>query len=386
MKFDPVQELNHLFTVDPAILLDNHLQHKKELVDSRGEHYVLFGAGHLGQIAVEGLRRCGIEPVAFVDNNHNKWNSIINGIPVYSPTDAIAKFKDNSIFVITVFTSDPVWRQLDNANLEIISFAELTWWYQKEFIPYYCIENPRNIHSHKSEILSAVSIWADEKSTDEFIRQVIWHATLDRSVLPVHRPQSEIYFDKEIISEFPQEILVDCGAYTGDTIAEFIQNRPSSFKKIYAIEPDPGNFSVLVNKLKSYPEEISDKISPCNFALGNKHEMVSFSASGDVRATITTSEMTIECVRLDDLLKHDNPSFIKMDIEGGEVDALRGAEELIRRSKPVLAICLYHNQNHIWEIPNLIHTIAPDYNLYFRRYSDECWESVCYAIPTSRLI
>jgi hypothetical protein len=89
---------------------------------------------------------------------------------------------------------------------------------------------------------------------------------------------------------------------------------------------------------------------------------------------------------LDDLLPSTIPTFIKMDIEGAEPDALRGASKLIAEHTPVLAICLYHAQEHLWQIPLLLQSLNSTYNFYLRRYADECWEIVCYAVPKSRLI
>jgi hypothetical protein len=80
-----------------------------------------------------------------------------------------------------------------------------------------------------------------------------------------------------------------------------------------------------------------------------------------------------------------SPTFIKMDIEGAEPLALLGAHELLRRYHPVLAVCTYHRTEHLWQIPNLIHAIAPEYRIFLRRYAEECWEGVCYAIPPQRL-
>jgi hypothetical protein len=74
-----------------------------------------------------------------------------------------------------------------------------------------------------------------------------------------------------------------------------------------------------------------------------------------------------------------------MDIEGAEMDALKGTRKTIRAHAPVLAICLYHTQEHLWEIPLLLQSFSDQYAFFLRRYSDHCWESVCYAVPRERL-
>ena len=113
---------------------------------------------------------------------------------------------------------------------------------------------------------------------------------------------------------------------------------------------------------------------------------VAFSASGSMDSKITAvGGEAVQCRMLDSIEWEHAPTYIKMDIEGAEPDALRGATEMIRRHKPVLAICVYHRSEHLWEIPNQIRALDPDYSLYLRRYLEECWEMVCYAVPKHRL-
>jgi hypothetical protein len=93
----------------------------------------------------------------------------------------------------------------------------------------------------------------------------------------------------------------------------------------------------------------------------------------------------VECRKLDNIAWTYLPTYIKMDIEGAEPDALRGASELLRTHMPVLAVCLYHRSEHLWQVPRYIHETAPGYELFIRRYAEDCWELVCYAVPKHRL-
>lgn len=78
--------------------------------------------------------------------------------------------------------------------------------------------------------------------------------------------------------------------------------------------------------------------------------------------------------------------MIKMDIEGAELDALRGATETIRTARPILAVCAYHKCEHLWTLPSTISAVLPEYQISLRRYAEECWEMVYYAIPPERVI
>lgn len=79
-------------------------------------------------------------------------------------------------------------------------------------------------------------------------------------------------------------------------------------------------------------------------------------------------------------LRDEAVSFIKMDIEGAEMEALKGAAELIRRRRPDLAICTYHSISDLFEIPLYIHSLVPEYRLYLRHHTPVFCETVCYAV------
>jgi hypothetical protein len=93
----------------------------------------------------------------------------------------------------------------------------------------------------------------------------------------------------------------------------------------------------------------------------------------------------VECFPLDHLLEDTPSSYLKMDIEGAEYDALIGAQKAITRDRPVLAVCVYHTQNDIWRIPLLIHEMVPDYRFYLRLHEGDCWQTVAYAVPPERV-
>jgi hypothetical protein len=98
-----------------------------------------------------------------------------------------------------------------------------------------------------------------------------------------------------------------------------------------------------------------------------------------------SGSVSIECRRLDDILDGPQPTLIKMDIEGAEPRAIPGAAATIRAARPLLAICAYHKCEHLWTLPVLIHNALPEYEIFLRRYAEDCWETVYYAIPPERL-
>jgi FkbM family methyltransferase len=378
-------QLDELLKKDPAMIVNVQKVAFEHLIAETGERYVLFGAGRLGQITLAGLRKAGIEPMAFADNNPKLWGTKVGGLVIYSPQSAIEQFRTNVVFIITIYTSAPVWEQLSGKGLKVASFASLAWQYPQSLTPHGSVEHPYKIFDQALDVRKALSLWADEASRREYLAQLLWQTSLDPSVLPSHLLQKEIYFADDLIAPLKEEVFVDCGAFDGDSLQEFIKRRAGSFGQIIAIEPDPANCKALEAQLSALPIEMVSRIQVVQSAAGSKREKVTFNATGTAASSIGEGSYQVQCAPLDEILEDFKPTFIKMDIEGAEPYALLGARKVIKRYMPVLAICTYHAQEHLWQIPLLIQSFCDDYQFFFRRYSDECWELVCYAVPKSRI-
>ncbi len=101
---------------------------------------------------------------------------------------------------------------------------------------------------------------------------------------------------------------------------------------------------------------------------------------GKSQSTVGSGASKGHVVPLDDVLRAEKVTFIKMDIEGAEPHALRGAKNIIQAQKPKLAICVYHDFRHLWEIPLYIKLLVPEYKIYLRHHTNLEYETVCYAV------
>jgi FkbM family methyltransferase len=192
------------------------------------------------------------------------------------------------------------------------------------------------------------------------------------------RPPSDIvdiYFP-DFIQHRDDEHFVDCGAADGDTILEF-RKRWTGYRAITGFEPDPSNFKRLASL------NICD---PIEAAVCDRRGTAQFAATGDYSAHLGVGSAEVRCYTLEGVQLDPPPTFIKMDIEGSELEALWGARRTLKEHKPVLAICAYHTSDHLYEIPLLIHAIQPDYKLFLRRYAEGAFELVWYAVPPERII
>jgi FkbM family methyltransferase len=357
-----------------------------DLASPLGERLVLFGAGPLGKSVLAGLRKAGVEPLAFADNSRDLWHRQVMGLPVLSPTEAAERHGKTACFVVTIYQGSSARRQLASLGCQrVVACAPLLWKYADIFIPQCSLELPHRFGEQCHSIRQCYAMLGDEPSKRELREQLLWRYWLDFSALSPPLDASDTYFPMDLLSPVPDEVFVDCGSFDGESTRRFNRHWGEEFRHVFAFEPDPVNRGALASNVKAMG--IGDRVTVMPYAVGNTNGHVSFACNSSVTSRVTTpgAGSAIECRRLDDIEWPLMPTYIKMDIESAEPEALAGASELLRRHQPVLAVCTYHRSEHLWQIPNLIRSISPEYHLFLRRYAEECWEGVCYAIPKRRL-
>lgn len=167
------------------------------------------------------------------------------------------------------------------------------------------------------------------------------------------------------------------GAFTGDSFMKFIKHCPN-YKRIVAFEPDKRNISRLRTKCKNVENLViiergmSDITGNGNFSpnVTGMYSQFVEEATGIV----------VPLVKIDDVQECADATFIKMDIEGAEMAALKGAEKTIKRNKPKLAICIYHSNEDMLRIAEYVHEIVPEYRIFMRAHNMGIAENVLYAV------
>lgn len=363
-----------------------------EMITPLENMIVLCGAGGLGRKTLAGLREIGKEPVGLTDNNKFLWGTIIEGVPVLSPNEAAEKYGQNAIFIITIWngqiadTMAQCCKQYVDLQCKyVVPFAFLFWKYPDIFLPHYAFDLAHKVIKQSKDVKKALGLFADETSMKEYLAQLRWRLWLDFDSLPPPVTH-EIYFPDDLVDIMTDEVFIDCGAYDGDTLSSFLKRNHDTFNRYIAFEPDPINLNKLNAFIQTLSNVVQKKIQIYNCAVGSRRERLFFNATGTGASSVGTGNLEVDCEKLDDLIKDYKPTFIKMDIEGAELDALYGAKHIIQQFKPVLAICVYHRQDHVWSIPLFIHSLSEDYYFFLRPHLYKVWDLVCYAIPKSRLI
>lgn len=370
----------------PALAFDERNVFDQQFWSS--ESIVIYGCGRLGRKLANALMQKGTPALAFVDTNPELQGQEVEGIPVYSIADAATIFGVDAVIVVAVWSPgrerryNYIKNKLQHAGCKNVAhFLPLFWKHAEFLLPHHRLDLPSRLLKNSLKIRRVFDLLSDESSRKEFLFQLRWLVFRLDSLQNIN-PIKETYFPDDLFKLSNNECFVDCGAFDGDTLQAFILRNNDQFSSIVAFEPDPENYNNLTKYVKSLPIEIGQKIKVQKSALGSSQGIVRFDAIGSVASRITsTGSIEVVLQRLDDCLNGIIPTYIKMDIEGFEIDALKGGAQVIKKHHPKLAICVYHTQDHIWEIPLEVNNLNPHHRLYLRRYDDEFGDVVCYSVP-----
>ena len=199
---------------------------------------------------------------------------------------------------------------------------------------------------------------------------------IDGGSVIYHLTEGKIYLDDDLPIKVKGGIFVDGGCYDGCDSKRYLEKYGGS---VICFEPDCENIQKIRVRLKEY----EGKYTVVNKALWSHDDVLSFNSNGTCGSRIGESPSgdTVFATSIDETVKENSISVIKMDIEGSEIEALHGTKNAILRNHPVLAISIYHKPEDIITIPEYIIRFSEDYRLYLRHYSFSWYDTVLYAIP-----
>lgn len=207
--------------------------------------------------------------------------------------------------------------------------------------------------------------------------------TFDRKYLDaIDYSKENQYFIKEIVDYLEDKIIVDCGAYNGDTIKILVKQTNINVKHIYAFEATYLNYIELLKSIEYL--NIKDLVTPVNKGVWHKKEKLFMSQNEGKMSRVSSKKEAIEVdlINLDSFFSSSmRVGFIKMDIEGSELNALKGAEKLIQRDRPILAVSIYHSAAEYVDIPLYLNNILNNYSFIIRHHWHRLSETIIYCIP-----
>jgi FkbM family methyltransferase len=334
---------------------------------------IVFGCGASGRQAVDLLREKGVEVLFFVDNNLERHGNSVEGIRVLSP-NRLNDFKDVPIVIASDWARE-IAGQLSKLNRsDYISLSSI------------CLEFDR----WKSHFESALLESASDKTNllshhfgDSHSRRVL------ESVLRFRRSADPLWLELShheqyrhpLVRVTPGETVIDGGAWEGDTTLQFVDEAAPG-GEVYAIEASRSSIE-SIEKLVG-KRDLPVSVYPVRMALWDRNRTLrlktSHPHSGHWGVDPEGSE-EVPATELDSLVEDlgIRVGLLKLDVEGAEIPALKGAVRTLQNQKPKLQVCVYHKPDDLWEIPLLIHQIEPGYQFFLGHHRQGLFETVLYA-------
>lgn len=244
------------------------------------------------------------------------------------------------------------------------------------------LESRKFFSDNADRIDKVKSLLADDTSKDCYRKMIDFRCTYNADVFPACDENAQ-YFFHDFIKYSNEEVLVDCGAFVGDSVDFFIRVLRcynGKYKQIIAFEPDLQNYEILqkrkIPRLMAINAGVYSSDTTLYFDGG--HSRCSFFIE-NVNTPPHFRKLAVKSI--DNCIECHNATFIKMDIEGSELPALHGAEKTIRKNKPTLAICIYHSDEDMIRIIEWIYQLHLDYRFYVRQYNAfNVTDTVLYAV------
>ncbi len=350
---------------------------------------VLYGAGSAGIAFLYYLRDAGIYPQYFADGNQSKWGTMCEGLSIIDYKDIVKTVGEDALVIITINTDGKNYcKSFDEALragghsgvhkslkecgcknvIDYTYFRRCGDLFRGDKYNLPSCSDVNLMERHEKELCEVYELLADSTSREVF-EKIVRFRMLDDSIEIPTESQDKQYFEYELFQKKENEIFVDCGAYNGISLNTFLKENCFQFKKYYGIEPDKNNFIKLKAYVSTLQEEIRNKIVLLDKAVYDAERtlhLYSLNGPGSFIADIGVEETV--AVQIDNIVDMDGATYIKMNIEGSELNALKGAVNTIKQYKPRLAVAGYHKTWDLWEIPQFIYSLNSTYNIYLRSY------------------
>lgn len=363
----------------------------EKMTDDLGEmieNIVLYGAGSAGIAFLYYLRDVGIEPRYFADANSSKWGQYCEKIPIIDYHKIPELLGEKALIIVTINTDGKkycksfdeslrlgghigVYRNLHDAGCKNV--IDYTYFRRVKELFHgdkYNLPSCSDIfimENHEKEMEQVYNLLADNESRDIFAKIVYFRMIDDKITIPTNQ-QNKQYFEYDYFSKNPDEVFVDCGAYNGISLQTFLSEN-SSFNYYYGFEPDMENFLKLESYVESLPQTTKEKVKIIPKAVYNSNtgaKLYDLHGPGSFITDIGTEN--IDTITIDEALRGNKATFIKMNIEGSELQALEGAQNTIKKWKPRLAIAAYHKTWDLWKVPLTLYRMDSSYRFYLRSY------------------
>lgn len=346
----------------------------------KAENVVIWGTGAAGTMIKHSLDRLHIDVMCFVDTREELRNQMFYGKPIKGVSEIPG---GGCIVIIAANVRYGLHKQLQKLGHDNYFYIDPMWLY---FYDEFAWNGAKNKIEQNYDKIEQLYGWLNDDHSRKVLSNILLHRMVHNLELVWEVYDEHQYFGNHIIQKASGG-FVDCGAFQGDTLDYFMNQVGNAAYKYWAFEADEYNYNVL--KRKCYDSNWKD-VEIHKLAVWDKKDTLFFENNdvmGNVAGKIAEENagqgIVVNADSLDNIIMNEKVDFIKMDIEGAELNALKGAEKLIRSYKPILAISAYHKLEHLWEVPQLIKKIDCNYGIYFGHHMWNMADTVCYGIYNS---
>lgn len=350
---------------------------------------MIYGAGSSGIAFLYDLRKIGIEPCYFLDSDETKVGTKCEGVEVIAPGQILEKAAADFLVIVCINTDGKrycksfaealrtgghhaVYEKLRSCGCKNIVdytyFRRCRGLFTNEKYNAPSCSDVYLMEKHEREIAEVYDLMADELSCRVF-EKIVRFRLLDDSIEVPTITQEKQYFEYGFYEKRTDEVFVDCGAFNGISLKTFLKENGNAFDRYYGMEPDMVNYAGLEESIKAMPGHIREKLFITSKAAwkDNKGQRL-YALHGPGSFIADIGKETVETITIDQMLNGKRATYIKMNIEGSEKEALQGAEKTIKKYKPRLAIAGYHKTDDFWKVPLWIKECREDYRIFLRSY------------------
>lgn len=360
----------------------NYVNLDKKPINFEGKNVVIWGRGVKAISTFLDLKNKRINILGFCDS-FSKDGDIFAGCHVISKSRL--NHIENLVIYIAV-NNESIKREI----LYMIESMELrdaivvthgliygAWEYDTQYFRQIIGDNEERIRFIENTL-------NDKESVIAYRNLVSYRKNNDRKMLEeIYETSHPQYFPADgLLEEVPSEVFIDAGGFDGLTTVEFASWAGNRFKKSIIFEADDTMYEICNEMMRI---KHIDNARVIKKAVWSKEAFLEFDSTNYVFGSGNVVDYggtcKVEAVTIDKTLEEyeEKATFIKMDIEGAEMEALFGAEKTIEKYHPKLAISIYHKDCDLWEIPFYLMKKYPFYKYYIRHYTPYTTETILYA-------
>lgn len=334
----------------------------------------IYGVGVMARRIYEDFLRRGINNIKLVvdDKNNAAVDPVLSQVEPLESRELDAAYKDYIIiigFYTALYDVGKFTGRFKRAA-EIKTYIAALLDSMEELRPDY-------FQAHYDEFEAVGRMLADEESRTCMRAYLQAKISSDNSYLLPHLSPGLQYFSEDFLKLSDHESYVDCGAYDGNSIRDFLETTGGRYNYIWALEPDPVNYNLMSAFVA---DRALANVTLIEAGASSEKTRLPFVMGQDQSSRVEEgADSFVDCDTIGNISQGREVTFIKMDIEGSELAALKGAAEVIKKYKPTIAASAYHRADDFLVLPDFLRELVPEYKFYVRLYSPLPNEAVLFA-------